>query len=351
MDGPLRGRVDLVGDRRADEGPGEGREQVPEQEPEEQIRRPHAMRDEKRTDHEFGFCDVFSGVEPDEVGRVELLGYVERNGGFDAQLPATAIETMIRRSDEFVHVALYLSRCGQFRSGRHPLPPVELGTHSWATAYAMFFDALGGGRTLRSFKNSLKASRDQFDSHVNSGRVGWREGNEAKSLPARDANILQHWQARSDGELWRVVRKFADLGVASLPKSIVCDLDAEPGQDDEVVIVGREGRVRAVISRRRERSLRLRGEAFAAHGYGCQVCGFSFERVYGEWGRDFAEVHHMQPLSEAPLGGRAVNPRTDLAVLCANCHRMIHRRAGKALTLDELRAWVVEGTPKASYRG
>ncbi len=79
----------------------------------------------------------------------------------------------VERSPEFILSALYLSRFGRKNGTSTPLPPAELGTDSWATAYAMFFDRLASGRSLRSFHNSLKATRDQFDSHVDSGRRGW----------------------------------------------------------------------------------------------------------------------------------------------------------------------------------
>jgi predicted HNH restriction endonuclease len=57
----------------------------------------------------------------------------------------------------------------------------------------------------------------------------------------------------------------------------------------------------------------------------CEVsgCGFDFEAQYGSLGRGYAEVHHLKPLA----GGKG--PREtrleDLALVCANCHAMIHR--------------------------
>jgi len=247
---------------------------------------------------------------------------------------------MIERAPEFIVVALYLSRCGRRTEGRNPQPPTELGTESWRTAYAIFFDRLGAGRSLRSFHNSLKATRDQFDSHVDSGRRGWWVDGEPKPLPERDASVLADWVGRPDDALWRVVRAHADLGVASIPVSVLSDLEAQSEEDEETVTVGREGKLRAVISRRRERSPRLRSAALAEHGYSCQVCGFDFEEVYGDWGRDFAEVHHLCELQTASEDGVETDPRTDLAVLCSNCHRMIHRKPKWALTLSELRGIV-----------
>jgi hypothetical protein len=50
-------------------------------------------------------------------------------------------------------------------------------------------------------------------------------------------------------------------------------------------------------------------------------CGFDFAEFYGAIGERFAECHHVRPLHE---GQRRTYLR-DLAILCANCHRMPHR--------------------------
>lgn len=72
------------------------------------------------------------------------------------------------------------------------------------------------------------------------------------------------------------------------------------------------------------------------HGYVCQGCGFDFETVYGEVGREFIEAHHLTPLSELPEDQVVdLDPQTDFAVLCANCHRMMHRKDGPR-TIAEL---------------
>ncbi len=101
-----------------------------------------------------------------------------------------------------------------------------------------------------------------------------------------------------------------------------------------------ELRQRLIWHRSRERSLRwakLR-QARALHPEGrlvCQVpgCAFDFEAMYGEIGRGFGEVHHLLPLSE-PIHARETRLQ-DLVVVCANCHRMIHR-AGECRPLDGL---------------
>nr|WP_251132534.1 MULTISPECIES: HNH endonuclease [unclassified Exiguobacterium] len=75
--------------------------------------------------------------------------------------------------------------------------------------------------------------------------------------------------------------------------------------------------------------------AIKEHGVICKACGFDFEAVYGERGKEYIEIHHIQQLSglEEPA---EINPRTDLIPLCANCHRMIHRKKDEVLTVEQL---------------
>lgn len=55
----------------------------------------------------------------------------------------------------------------------------------------------------------------------------------------------------------------------------------------------------------------------------CDACGFSFRKMYGPRGAGFIEAHHTIPLSE--LSGTTTTKISDFAMLCSNCHRMIHR--------------------------
>lgn len=83
---------------------------------------------------------------------------------------------------------------------------------------------------------------------------------------------------------------------------------------------------RHVLHRRIERNRTLVLRVKRALGCVCQVCGLKFADMYGEIGKGFIEAHHLVPVSEllenAPI---RLDAKTDFAVLCANCHRMIHR--------------------------
>jgi predicted HNH restriction endonuclease len=55
----------------------------------------------------------------------------------------------------------------------------------------------------------------------------------------------------------------------------------------------------------------------------CEACGFDFSDKYGERGVDFIEAHHRVPIAKLKSG--TLLKIKDLAMVCANCHRMLHR--------------------------
>lgn len=105
---------------------------------------------------------------------------------------------------------------------------------------------------------------------------------------------------------------------------------------------GEEGGVVLRVHKTYERDPKLvaekRKQARLAGAMSCEVCGFDFASAYGALGTDYIEVHHTKPV-HAMLPG-AKTKLADLALLCANCHRMAHRKR-VPLTLDELRFAVV----------
>lgn len=56
----------------------------------------------------------------------------------------------------------------------------------------------------------------------------------------------------------------------------------------------------------------------------CEVCGFDFEEVYGDIGKNFIEGHHAIPISE--MNENDETKVDDIIMVCSNCHRMIHRK-------------------------
>lgn len=104
---------------------------------------------------------------------------------------------------------------------------------------------------------------------------------------------------------------------------------------DNVSVFNEGGKV-SYYTTKYERDVRCRKLAIKIHGTKCQICGFDFAKVYGEYGKDFIEVHHIKPLNERNEKVQ-INPETDLICICSNCHRMIHHRKRGILTPEQLR--------------
>ncbi|GAA4149410.1 hypothetical protein GCM10022217_01260 [Chryseobacterium ginsenosidimutans] len=77
-------------------------------------------------------------------------------------------------------------------------------------------------------------------------------------------------------------------------------------------------------------------KAIREHRLFCEVCLFDFEKEYPELGKGFIECHHKQPIAK---GGVRKTKIEDLAIVCANCHRMLHKRDknGNYLQVEDLR--------------
>ncbi|MDP9865595.1 MULTISPECIES: HNH endonuclease [Streptosporangium] len=135
-----------------------------------------------------------------------------------------------------------------------------------------------------------------------------------------------------------VGRRFRALGFKFL------NLDGLPEVEDEVPDLDDEGsgEGRAVLRQHlaRERDPRIRARKIKSvikrgGRIACEVCGFDFHRTYGERGEGYIECHHRVPLH---VSGETLTRLEDLALLCSNCHRMIHRSSW--LTVEELQGIV-----------
>jgi hypothetical protein len=117
------------------------------------------------------------------------------------------------------------------------------------------------------------------------------------------------------------------------------ELEIAAADVDDLSVGADEGRRRLVSHYARERNRRLReGKVEQVTRDGrplqCEVCRFDFEESYGALGEGYCEVHHLTPLAKTSTSGRT--RLEDLAIVCSNCHRMIHR-GGLCRSLMSLR--------------
>ncbi|MGI8485878.1 MAG: HNH endonuclease, partial [Thermomicrobiales bacterium] len=133
--------------------------------------------------------------------------------------------------------------------------------------------------------------------------VYWHPAASGTSMPTEAARQLEQLWAAHVGEIY------------------------PPPDDDELSAFEGEARSRMIMHRKRERALREAKiqSAISSGTLHCEVtgCGFEFWMRYGELGRGYAQVHHLTPLSSHD--GQVKTHLSDLAIVCANCHAMIHR--------------------------
>lgn len=113
-------------------------------------------------------------------------------------------------------------------------------------------------------------------------------------------------------------------------------------------LVIEEGFTRIVQNTERSRSRKLVQMARAHYAVGnkvyCTACAFNFEDFYGEVGRGFIEIHHLRPIFayEGSLQQDLETALENVRPLCANCHRMVHRKRNSIMEIGRLRSIIEE---------
>jgi 5-methylcytosine-specific restriction protein A len=135
----------------------------------------------------------------------------------------------------------------------------------------------------------------------------------------------------------KIQEEYEEIGSSDSPE--------EQMKDEEF----REGRILTRVHKRRERDPRLtrRKKQKVRDETGqlaCEVCGFDFAEFYGKLGEGFAECHHRTPLAE--IEAPKETALSDLAIVCSNCHSMIHR--GESITTVEQLRQRIDGQRTAT---
>jgi len=112
-----------------------------------------------------------------------------------------------------------------------------------------------------------------------------------------------------------------------------------PEEEEGDISVVEEGAVIYKLHKYRERDVSIvaKKKNIVFEQYGkllCEACEFDFNVQYGDLGYKFIECHHRTPLAEfTSISKTTIN---DLALVCSNCHRMLHRSIG-TLSVETLK--------------
>ncbi|MHA1169972.1 MAG: HNH endonuclease, partial [Candidatus Hodarchaeales archaeon] len=203
------------------------------------------------------------------------------------------------------------------------------------------------------------------DMEILSGRKDTYFSQTVRNLKSHDTLIkknLATYQSIGRQGLWKITQEGLDYldGIEivvddSQPEDIVISLSNQ-GFDRKIIeseadknysgLIIEEGSVDKRTTTQRNRSNKLREIAiddFKKKNDGklfCVVCGFDFYEIYGEIGRDFIEIHHLEPMHLMDIGGEKTTIEKALkkvATVCPNCHRIIHRGKEGMLSIEDVK--------------
>jgi 5-methylcytosine-specific restriction protein A len=133
-----------------------------------------------------------------------------------------------------------------------------------------------------------------------------------------------------------------EIKKASLDENLKSKIYKIEDDDETVKDSVMEGQVLYKVHKVRERDqeiVRLKKQQVLSN-FGClecEACVFDFQKFYGEIGYGYIECHHIIPLSNFKVQSKTT--LEDLALVCANCHRMLHRSID-TLSVEELKTKV-----------
>lgn len=162
--------------------------------------------------------------------------------------------------------------------------------------------------------------------YVENGRTGLAKGN-------KNEKVVWDQFADAPSKLAIAVNAIRDAIESPSPET-----QALAGVDEPDIMEAEEGKVLTRLHRYRERKLVDAKKKDVLQKQGClqcEACGFNFAEVYGPTGDGIIDVHHTKPVHTLKPGEKT--KLTELALLCSNCHRVIHSKR-PWLSVEQVRA-------------
>ena len=157
------------------------------------------------------------------------------------------------------------------------------------------------------------------------------------SAGSKGEEVAWNMYAGNRSEFTKIVEAITASGERQISQRLTQPLDDDDEAFPEGRVLTREHKTRErnglLVERKKKAVLVAKGNLE------CEACGFDFFKTYHELGREYAECHHLAPLSD--LREERKTKLSELGIVCANCHRMLHR-ARPWKTIGELKAIIAE---------
>ena len=137
-------------------------------------------------------------------------------------------------------------------------------------------------------------------------------------------------------EIWTMFQPYISEDILqqeiniTLPKSVFGEFEGDKIIKEHMTIEFTKRSLKIIEKAKTEASNRNGGRIF------CECCQFDFVEAYGSHGKGFIEGHHKIHISE----GERFTTTDDIALVCSNCHRMLHRKNpnNQYYAVEELRS-------------
>jgi 5-methylcytosine-specific restriction protein A len=175
-------------------------------------------------------------------------------------------------------------------------------------------------RTLRAFPHHSDAAREE--SFRNPAGVAFKLQNLRSVSTGRGLSNT----AKIDREIWKElgtdpIRTHELAEIIRYSAEAVVDLVSDDVEEEFA-----EGKSATRVHVERERSSKVRKEVIAKRlrvgSLECDLCGEAGRNVEPDIRNSLFECHHVLPLS---MIGETKTKVKDMALLCASCHRLLHR--------------------------
>ncbi len=278
-----------------------------------------------------GFTDLFPDVEK---AQREVWDYAER--WLEIPTPWSEVD-LAGRNPDWSRDELILALDLYMRHRRQP-PGKQSPEIAGLSATLNKVAGLTQGRDS-TFRNpngvymKLMNYRSLDPEYTNSGKVGLPKGGSGAPIVWRDFSCDQPR-----------LHAVAEAILASVNAGEILPFTPEDEEEEPEVEEGR-WLTRVHRSRERKQSIVNQKKQVVMKRSGllaCEVCEFVYKLAYGERGEAFIEAHHVKPLHTLVPGQKT--RLEDLALICANCHRMIHAKR-PWLSVEELRALIKSHRP------
>jgi len=266
-----------------------------------------------------------------KLDRTEFYGGVsERSANAYVAERGFSPEPLRRRPPDWVRDELILALELYLRN-RQSVPGDESEQVRALSAYLNEIAPLLHGPVLKGHRNpagvAMKLGNYRRLDPMFPGSKGLPHGNQLEQVVWNEFGADPDKCRRAAEDIRSAFKELAEHQQWAAPSPDEDDIEAEEGRAVTRVHVGRE-RDRGLVRKKKDAVRKATGRL------ACEACEFEFVATYGERGRDFIECHHTKPIHKMKSGEKT--KLSDLIVLCANCHRMIHKKK-PWLTIDELR--------------